>query len=114
MDDLIFRQAAIEAVRWLYIDYPKINNDFAYNMAIDQADSRLKDLPPAQRWIPVTEKLPDDAGTYIICDCYGNVMSRHFCKKADGFAGYWHANGSKYYGNPTHWMPLPEPPKEEP
>ena len=32
------------------------------------------------KWIPVTERLPQDAGIYIICDHYGNVMSRHFCK----------------------------------
>ena len=64
-------------------------------------------------WISVKDRLPEDAGIYIICDHYGNVMSRHFCKKSDKFAGYWHANGSKFYGNPTHWMPLPEPPKEE-
>lgn len=86
----------------------------AMNRARKLCLARVENIEPAQQWVPVTEKLPDDAGTYIICDCYGNVMSRHFCKKADGFAGYWHANGSKYYGNPTHWMPLPEPPKEEP
>ena len=64
-------------------------------------------------WIPCSERMPEDAGTYIITDYYGNVMSRHFCKKVGQFAGYWHANGSKYYGNPVAWMPLPEPYKEE-
>ena len=64
-------------------------------------------------WISVKDRLPEDAGIYIIVDHYGNVMSRHFCKRAGKFAGYWHSNGSAYYGNPTHWMPLPEPPKED-
>lgn len=64
-------------------------------------------------WISVKDRLPTDAGIYIICDHYGNVMSRHFCKSHGKFAGYWHFNGSTKYGNPLYWMPLPEPPKEE-
>ena len=64
-------------------------------------------------WISVKDRLPGRAGTYIIVDCYGNVMSRHFCKSHGKFSGYWHANGSAKYGNPTHWMPMPKPPKEE-
>lgn len=76
-----------------------------------QAKAYLTQLVP--RWIPITERLPQDAGIYIICDHYGNVMSRHFCKSHGKFAGYWHFNGSAKYGNPTHWMPLPEPPKGE-
>ena len=65
------------------------------------------------KWISVKDALPKDAGTYIIVDCYGIVRSRHFCKGQGRFAGYWHANNSAKYGNPTHWMPMPEPPKEE-
>ena len=64
-------------------------------------------------WISVKDRLPDKAGIYIICDHYGNVMSRHFCKQHGRFAGYWHFNGSAKYGNPLYWMPLPEPPEVE-
>ena len=49
MDDLISRQAAIKAVRKLYINEPKINNDYAYNMGIDQADDAIRELPSAER-----------------------------------------------------------------
>lgn len=48
MDDLISRQAAIDAVRELYIQSPKTNNDIVYDMAIDQAHDALVNLPSAQ------------------------------------------------------------------
>ena len=47
-DDVISRQAAIDAVRKLYIQSPKISNDFAYDSAIDQAHDALVNLPSAQ------------------------------------------------------------------
>jgi hypothetical protein len=25
-------------------------------------------------------------------------------------SGYWHLGGVMYFNNPTHWMPLPDPP----
>lgn len=70
------------------------------------------------RWIPVTERLPDFEG---MCLCmrksYSKANFRHqeimyfdydeqaFCSNVDGI---FVADG-----NVTHWMPLPEPPKEE-
>ena len=72
----------------------------------------IRSAPTSVGWIAVTDRLPDKAGIYIICDHYGNVMSRHFCKQHGRFAGYWHFNGSAKYGNPRYWMPLPEAPEE--
>lgn len=40
----------------------------------------LKNQPTIGGWISVKDRLPTDVGIYIICDHYGNVMSRHFCK----------------------------------
>lgn len=52
------------------------------------------------RWISVKERLPED-GKYVLAysadDDYMTVEARH---KFDAF-------------QITHWMPLPEPPKEE-
>ena len=60
------------------------------------------------RWIPVTERLPDDdipSARYL---CYANGYVR--------ILKYWRMYKSfEYGGKPikvTHWMPLPEPPKE--
>ena len=63
----------------------------------------LIELPPhgrTVRWIPVTERLPE-GGVYVLAysadDDYMCVEARH------KFAAF----------QITHWMPLPEPPKEE-
>ena len=69
------------------------------------------------RWIPVAERLPDFEG---MCLCmrksYSKANFRHqeimyfdydeqaFCSNVDGI---FVADG-----NVTHWMPLPEPPKD--
>lgn len=61
------------------------------------------------RWIPVTERLPED-GKDVLCFCRANI---YFVLSWDG--DHWHEGADRYYmsGFVTHWMPLPEPPKEE-
>ena len=64
-----------------------------------------------QKWIPVTERLPEKKGAFLVCtkhDFYGtqNVAKARFCD------GEWHGTGG-IWSNVTHWMSLPEPPKGE-
>lgn len=58
------------------------------------------DVEPKRKWIPVTERLPEN-GKYVLAYSadydYTTVEARH---KFEVF-------------QITHWMPLPEPPKEE-
>lgn len=83
------------------------------------ADYLIANGATMQRWIPVTERLPEltpcNAGT-----AYSEaVLIWTSGKKAmvgvwDGVdfncpAGFWDAAGERV----THWMPLPEPPKED-
>lgn len=62
-----------------------------------------------QQWIPVAERLPGN-----------NIPSARYLCYAKGYVRilkYWRMYKSfEYGGKPvkvTHWMPLPEPPKEE-
>ena len=69
------------------------------------------------KWIPVSEKLPEESGHYLIClecKCNGESLGAWmqmawFCEKF-----YWeHRYGDGIFNETvTHWMPLPEPPKE--
>ena len=61
------------------------------------------------RWIPVTDRLPEKWKWVLVCFDGADVPSTGFVNSA----GDW--IGEDMYTNydVTHWMPLPEPPKEE-
>ena len=65
------------------------------------------------KWIPVTERLPKE-GEFVLA--YGDLYpNKHdggviaVSKRMDW--NYWQGFGRER--NITHWMPLPQPPKEE-
>jgi hypothetical protein len=55
-----------------------------------------------QRWIPVSERLPEKNGEYLITGRQGAVNKRRY------HDGHWYGNWSV-----LAWMPLPEPYKAE-
>lgn len=73
------------------------------------------------RWIPVTERLPEekinqntaDFEPVLCATIWGDVRAFSYgAPFGHKDAHFWNGNGimDKYV---THWMPLPEPPKEE-
>ena len=61
------------------------------------------------RWIPVTERLPDIGSSCLISPVSGCVAEGQY--DGDGWTQYrWSAKLDK--DAVTHWMPMPEPPKE--
>lgn len=88
----------------------------------------MDDMP---KWIPVTERLPEKTGTYLAwmkwdlteADEEPSAYPVGYDADAEGF-GWWESYydaetlgwaGEDFvrYEGITHWMPLPEPPKEE-
>lgn len=59
-----------------------------------------------QRWIPVSERLPDANGVYLSVDDMGIYSFRVFDPSKRMWKAIWEDE------KVTHWMPLPEPPKE--
>lgn len=55
------------------------------------------------RWIPVTERLPENEGRYLAIFYEEMIIDFGYYRPSVG----WCEQGI------THWMPLPEPPKEE-
>lgn len=57
-------------------------------------------------WIPVTEMLPEPLEDVLVCE-NGFIDVAHY----DEVLQKWFDNCS-YEAEPSHWMPLPEPPKD--
>lgn len=103
MNDLISRQAAVDAINHI------CPVDTEYDCALlDRVDVRyvLSDLPsaqPEQRWIPVSERLPDGRlnKSYLVQDKDGRL--------AVGTYMNWGWMFGHYMNDPVAWMPLPKP-----
>jgi len=126
MDDLISRQAAIDA-----IEAEKIKHGDYFTssyVGYEMAEKVVKQIPPIQpepHWIPVTERLPEekDAGIlkklgtskrseYVLATV--EVKGERMTVTACTYDGKWDWNMK--YAFPDYkiiaWMPLPEPFKE--
>ena len=68
-----------------------------------------------RRWIPVTEKLPEKHGRFICTYKFNSNSEMQFAGVLEYYAScqYPHWQHESAGVIVTHWMPLPEPPKEE-
>ena len=73
------------------------------------ADHLLTNGVTFQKWIPVTERLPEKGVNVIALGSRGGVYTAKYKGSI-----YWHKlNARNHMCEPTHWMPLPEPPANE-
>ena len=100
-----------------------------YVMLNKTADRLISNGVTVQKWIPVTERLPDKDGKYLTYyhNHFGDITRvLDFAKDARKVNKYdfhqswkkvWYEYDSEcgYFtiDDVTHWMPLPEPPKGE-
>ena len=64
-----------------------------------------------QKWIPVTERLPEEDGRYL-CNTRSFAFPGSFYQTIMKYEKGGFIEGHIYTDDVTHWMPLPEPPKE--
>ncbi len=74
--------------------------------ALEAQQKRIGELESERRWIPVTERLPEAGSMVLAVDSEETISSAYY-------VGNWHSGGALEEDAVTHWMPLPEPPKEE-
>ena len=99
-----------------------MENGAKFNWNVEVRKLTLYSYPPAQqRWIPVSERLPEDEddGETVLAVVFGkphkNITLHHAIMTAEYFyQGGWLVDEYPEWENPivTHWMPLPKPPKE--
>mgnify|MGYP001178342202 FL=1 len=77
-------------------------NIYEYHMKLK---SRIAELEAKQRWIPVSERLPEEF-TLVLTIGKDNLPVAAVVDR-----GHWYSS-FEYSLNVTHWMPLPEPPED--
>ena len=95
------------------------NGEATYEIMVRQTSyiEELKQKIP--HWIPVEERLPEEK-TYVLIladTIAGKIEKVSFLYKDSEGRNCWTAldgyGKNLFDWQPTHWMPLPEPPKEE-
>ena len=78
-------------------------------------ENGVTDNNDGRKWIPVTERLPDHFGVFVVAISEpGKMRVGKDCADFDPFAKTWLPSMCWDRGyKVSHWMPLPEPPKEE-
>ena len=113
MDDLISRQAAIDAIRASTSKYTGFMEMEMYTD--DDAVEAIEALPsvqPEQQWIPCSERLPEHGGRYLISVLDG-INRRTTVAPYLPRCKAWAMNGRMAYWKVIAWLPLPEPYREE-
>ena len=84
-------------------------------------------LKEANKWIPVSERLPEQppdfigndgmlrfvsGGDYLVADTENNVYEAHYTFGCSSMNYFWYHNSLTPLQNVTHWRPMPEPPQK--
>lgn len=139
MNDLISRQSVLDAIKkthWFTVqadsnaDYPCGTIDdivsLTVHMDIDAVRRAVNDVPAASGWISVKDRLPPMEECVLVF-CKGKSEHMQSVIKISEMSNinrfnykcktepYWREPWDFFYANYdiTHWMPLPEAPKEE-
>lgn len=90
--------------------YWGLNTDGTILDTIDEAPT-IEAAPVVHgRWIPVEERLPEDGVTVLVCGSRGGIYTA-YCNRKHKNPGWHKLNSKCHHCEPTHWMPLPEPPE---
>lgn len=92
-------------------------SEFANQMVQRIADYLLLNGVTVQKWIPVTERLPEKNGRYLC----RYIFNDHYDMPFEQVLSYFATDKKPHFQNEsdefgmkvTHWIPLPEPPKGE-
>ena len=104
-DIMLIAADLIEQLQQELID-ERYRHDRLQDFCVAQGEE-LSKLKAQQRWIPVTERLPEDDDDVLIMSS-GSISMGYYSI----YNEYWADYINVYNSDVTHWMPLPEPPKE--
>lgn len=98
------------------IDWNTYDKAFDFYMGLIDASYEQGKKDAEQRWIPVTERLPEEAEkTYWVCTDAGHQCECRWTNDMYGLGANewskwgWHVMDKPQYSKIIAWMPLPEP-----
>ena len=91
------------------IEYLKLFH--GYDLPIQEALEIAIEALKQNRWIPCSEKLPEE-GDHYICTCKDGYRTMVTYVKWQNKLKRWDLTGARSYWKVIAWMPLPEPYKE--
>ena len=89
----------------------RYRHDRYVDFELAQAEE-LRKLKEQTRWIPLAERLPE-IGDRCLCNVKSFAFPGSFYHAILRYDKYGFVEGGIYTDDVTHWMPLPEPPKED-
>lgn len=107
----------MQAVQRLHVNVDKEELLRALKHDRGQYEKGYLDAMDNKKWIPVTERLPEEEGWYLVYTtpkrAHKSINKAMFCKGYEWKPEpYWRGAGG-HWANVTHWMELPKPPKGE-
>lgn len=115
MDDLISRQAAIDAFTGI-LQVPDIETGNRVRDFLEVIVGRIKAIPsaqPEQRWIPVSERLPKEGERVLATVNFDDPFVCEIDYWEDARKAESDMEQMNFMESITAWMPMPDPYKEE-
>lgn len=78
-----------------------------YISALSAVEGMIAEQPKLGEWIPVSERLPDKKGLYLVSH------GENYSVRIEEFNGIRHFSTIHNYSQPKAWLPLQEPYKGE-
>lgn len=109
-----------EEEQWMLEAADAIEELSAYEKIATDEHNRAAKMAWEHRWIPVTERLPEEEETVLVARKFLGIKECPACtyvETAERIGDSWVSDSDEYkiarskHTDPTHWMPLPEPPK---
>lgn len=106
-DNIVEFDEAADAIEQLNAEYVSLE------MSMIEANELLREN--RNKWYSVANRLPEYGKTVLVYGCQGGIYTAVFKRARNEWErDHWWKLNSKFHDiHPTHWMPLPEPPKEE-
>lgn len=106
MDRLISEKQIINAIKAWAIPLQVSNSETIENLWVNGVCELIKAIPSADKWISVSEKLPEEGVDVLACFYTGERNYKMMVSRRSDY-NYWSGVGRT--GDMVAWMPLPHP-----